>query len=351
MKQLVIKTEQIMINNTLRGLFGNSKTNKDLSKYKNVFFVSDDNFICDYLMSGVYANNNKVYDSVTYVNSGAKSQYRQNTLNEFEIPEITTDEFLKINTDNNLVFFFVDTTSLQSAQNTLSALQTVKTVLSKNKKSRCIVTALLPKIEYFPTEATSLAEREFNFFIEKECETTPEIDYYLQIEKICRGFVRDNDLNLTLLRFDNVFAPDRFHTPSFDLENLIYECVNSKEVKITDDDDKYVSTITYIRDAAYSVFHSAFKGVKGHTYNIAQHKKTKADIKRTIFSCFPEDFSISEKLSAKKFRKYNCLNCLVFSKLKIVNVSSFNIAMKHTVSYLSNNVNCHDYMSEMLKQC
>jgi len=337
MKQLVIVDEQIMVAFSFQGFFKRCRKDKKLAVYDNIFCVGDDTFVCDYLMTGLNKCNQKfnIYKNINYVKSGNESDYRKNIIEQQEIPTISLDEFKNSFGKNNLVFFFVNTTALLEKEITLSLFNEVREFLKKSKNSKCIVTTLLPKIEYFPTEAISLSERELTFFLEKECERTPEIDYYLEVEKNCREAVRDENLDITMMRLDNVFAPDRFHTPSFDLENLIKECAENNEITITDEDAVCVSSITYVRNACYSAFQLAVKGLKGHIYNVASSVVSKADIKQTIYDCYSDDFSLSKKLSAKLTKKYNCLNQLVFSKLKIKSTASFKNALKHAVSYVT----------------
>ena len=337
MKQLVVVDEQIMVAFSLQGFFKRCVKKKKLAVYDNIYCLGDDTFVCDYLMTGINKCNQKfnVYKNVKYVSNGYESDYRKNIINEQEIPTASIEEFKNSAGKNNVVFFFVNTTSLEEKERTLTLFNEVRQFLSRSQNSKCVITALLPEIEAFPTEATSLSERELTFFLEKECKRTPEIDYYLEIEKTCREAVRDENLNITMMRLDNVFAPDRFHTPSFDLENLIKECAENNEITITDEDAKLVSSVTYVRNACYAAFQLAIKGLKGHIYNVGVSAVSKADIKQAMYDCYSDDFSLSKKLSAKLTKKYNCLNQLVFSKLKIKSTVSFNNALKHAVSYIT----------------
>jgi len=337
MRKLVVEDEQIMIAFTLCVFFKRCSKNKDLSKYEKIYFVGDDNFICDYLMTGVKLSNQKfnVYNSITYIKSGMESEYRNNTITSQNISTISIEDFLHIENSNNLVFFFVDTTDLDKKNQVFETLDKIQSVLSKTKNSRCVITTLLPKIEYFSNSVTSLSENQLNFYYKNVCKPNPEIDYYFNIEEICKNYITKNSLNLTLLRFDNVFAPDRFHTPSFDLQSLIQKCAENNEVVITDEDATYNSSITYIRDASYAVFHSAYKCEKGQVYNVSFENATKAKIKQLIFENYRDYFSLSKTISAGIKLDYNRLNSSKFCKMKIKKVVSFKDAIKHSVSFLT----------------
>ena len=332
MKQAVIEAEKNAIALALESFFKNCRPEKELKRYQNIYVIGDDNFICDYFISAL---NGVAFKSVCYVSAKDDSDYRLNTLNSQNISVISAEDFNNIKTDKNLVFFFADTNAPQSKDGLPASLKAVENLLSAKKNSRCVVTVFLPKIEPFPGEVTSLAERELNFFMEKVCDENRELQYYLQIEKICRGFVRDGNLDITLLRFDNVFAPDRFHTPSFDLEKIVSDAVKTGKITITDEDESLVTTATYIRNACCAVFASAFKGLKGHIYNVAYDTVTISDIKRHIFNGYKDKFSLSANLSGKAKKNYNALNNLVFSKLNIESVIPFKDAVGCTVAFLA----------------
>ncbi|MBQ7726923.1 MAG: hypothetical protein IJT66_07245, partial [Clostridia bacterium] len=287
-----------------------------------------------------------VFKSVQYVSTKTESDARMNTVNSQDISILSVDELEKIKENKNLVFFFVDTTNPQKKDATIASLKAVQKLLSGTKDSRCVVTVLLPKIEVFPGEVTSLSERELNFFMEKVCEKTPESEYYFEIEKMCRGFVRDHHSNITLLRFDNVFAPDCFHTPSFDLQKIVSDCVKSGKIVITDDDETLVTTATYIRNACCAIFAAAFTGLTGHVYNVAYNTITVSDIKRCIFNGYKDQFSLSVKLSGKVTRQYNALNSLVFKKLRMKRVMSFRSAMNYAVAFLAD-YDCPNILAKM----
>ena len=340
MSQLVIDDLNKSIASALERLLSKCKKDAKFKKYQNIYFAGDDNLICDYLMAAVNRDNHNaemsgVFKSVKYLSVDSDSRYRLNTLKSHNISVIPVSELKNIKTNDNLVFFFADTTALEEKEKTIASLKEIKNLLAGTNNSRCVVTVLLPEIKPFMGEVTALSERELAFFMEKVCEKNPENEYCSLIEKICRGFVRDSGLNVTLLKFDNVFAPDRFHTPSFDLKKIISESADIGKIVITDEDECLVTTATDIKNACYAVFAAAFTGLKGHIYNVSYHTVTASLIKRSIYAIYPDKFSLSVKLTGKTQRQYNALNSLVFSKLRIKKVASFDASIAYAVAFIT----------------
>lgn len=337
MKDLVVIDEKIMTAQALNSRFKAFYTKKREIDYDTVYFAGDNSFLCDYLMMAVDKANTKfpVFRMLGYIGDAKISERRATT-----VAEIKGFTFLNsaIETKSNgkpIVFFFVDCTEIESKEKTIASLKDVFAAMKKNKEARCLLSVMLPEFESFKGEVTSLAEREFNFFLEKVCERTPEIEYYLEVEKLCRESVRDNDINLSVLRFDNVLAPDCYHTPGFDIESMVKEAVENKKITITDDDFKNVFSVSYVRDACTNIFVSSYSAKKGHIYNVASRSLSVSAIKEGMFKAYSNDFALEKNISANIERAYRSLNHLKFDGLKIKTKFSMSSTIKHIVSYLS----------------
>ncbi len=332
MKELIMQNEQAMLAQVLKAPF--SAIVK--SKAKRVFFAGDNTFICDYLLTSFGRLNagSPAFQSITYLSTGAEADYRKAALRETE--DVQALETLQRLDDNCVVFFFVDCVNgLADKDTTLAALQTITGLLKNNRYAKCVVSVLLPPIPNFSSEIETLSEREYNFYIEKRCERTPEIDYYLEVEKACRAAVAYDDVDITLARFDNVFAPDAAHTPSFDLNRVILECHDTKTVRITDEDAQQHYTITYIRSACHAVAMLATKAHKGHIYNVTGESISREEIKRLIYCANPEVYSLKAEISANVLPVYGGLNNLKYKKLGAKTANYTAIGIKHLVAYLT----------------
>ncbi len=337
MKKLVMADECAMIAYTLRKSFKTRSLQKKKSVSRKIYFCADENFLCDYLLKATAELNErfKVYDKIIYVSQGNDDFYRKETLLESGCETVDINALEKIDGEAE-VFFFADCIKgFSDREKTSNALKTVLEKIRSNGKAKCILSVFLPKINEFPGEVTALSEREYNFFIEKCCEKNSETQFYISLEKICREEVRENNTNVSLLRFDNVFAPDKFHTPSIDFEGIINEVYSAKKAVITDEDCKKETSVTYVRNACYAVYNSMLKAKKGHVYNIAFNNITVALLKETIFKNYSSSVSVQMNVSSGIEKSYNKLNQLVFSKLGIKSVCSLETGIKHAYSYIT----------------
>ena len=333
MKDLIMQNEQAMLVDVLKVPFSSIKIKNGA---KRLFFAGDNTFICDYLLTSFGRLNTalSVFQSVTYLSTGAEADYRQSTLREIE--DVAPLDTLQKLDNNDVVFFFVDCVNgLGSKDITLAALRAITDLLKTAKHTKCVVSVLLPPIPNFSSEIETLSEREYNYYIEKLCERTPEIDYYLEVEKACRAAVAFDDVDITLARFDNVFASDVAHTPSIDLNEIVLECYNTKTVCITDEDATQHHTVTYIRSACHAVAMLATKARKGHIYNVTGELISREEIKRMIYLANPEVYSLKVELSANLLPVYGGLSNLKYKKLGTKTANYIEIGVKHVVAYLT----------------
>ena len=333
MKELIMQNEQAMLTQVLEAPFSLIKMQR---KATRVFFAGDNAFICDYLLTsfGRLNKSTAAFRSITYLSIGTEADYRKATL--LEIEDVVEAGALQCLDDNGVVFFFADCVNgLGNKETTLSALRTITDLLKHTPRAKCVVSVLLPAIPTFSSEIETLSEREYSFYIEKQCERTPEIDYYLEIEKICRAAVASDDVDITLARFDNVFAPDVAHTPSFDLDSIVRECYDTKTVHTTDEDAQQHHTVMYIRSACHAVAMLATKARKGHVYNVTGELISREEIKRLIYNANPEVYALKVDLSANLVPVYNGLNNLKYKKLGAKTVDNTAIGIKHVVAYLT----------------
>ncbi len=337
MKKLVVQDEQAMTAFTLRGHFKRCRRNRHLKKYDHLYFVGDDNFVCDYLMTGVEKCNQKfgIYKTSQYVLLNNESEYRNNLLAEQEIATISLEDFSGSKTRNNLIFLFVDTFDLKNKDATLQAFRRIHQMVLNRRNTKCVLALLLPAIKQFSDNPLDFTETLIDTCLESNPDQTPETEYFSEIRTLFDSFRKEKPSGYTFLRFDNVFAPDRFHTPSLPLEKTVAECVKNQKVTITDEDERTITTVTYVRDACQAVFKSAFRNFAGEAYNVGYKLVNLSCVKRCIFENYRDHFECSEELSAGIEYRYNNLNRDAFKELNIGTVTDFKNSIKYPVSYLT----------------
>lgn len=336
MKQLVVKDELIMTTEAIKVHFKAIKRKKrNFLRFKSVILGGDRTFLCDYLLYAIVNANTKfkVFEYIEYLSNGNENDFRKKILDETGVKSIHYKKFIPV-VKNSLFYFFIDCNALTEKEKTISELKKVLEHV-KGVNSKLVLSVILPEIPSFGNGPTALAERELSFYLEKHCNKTEELDYYFEIEKFLRDKVNKDSLDVTLLRFDNVFSPDFYSTPCVDFKTLIEECVSSKKVIITDDDYKRKFTISYVRDACENIFLSSSVAKGGHIYNVASEEVTVADIKEILYKIYPNDFSLEKNLSVGLEREYSCMNCLKFDFLGVKTEFNLTTAVKHAISYFS----------------
>ena len=340
MKQLVVNDELIMTTEALKVHFKAIKRKKKkFPKFKSVILGGDNTFLCDYMLNAVANANSKfqVFEYVEYLSNGNENDNRKKILDETGVTSVHYNYYEECTPliENTLFYFFIDCKSLTEKDETITELKKILDLLKEKAKNKLVLSVILPEIPFFSNGPTSLAERELSFYLEKHCNKTEELKYYFEIEKLLREKVGEGSLDVTLLRFDNIFSPDFYSTPCVDFKALVEESVSNKKVVITDDDYKKKFTISYIRDACENIFLSAINAKGGHIYNVASKEVTVADIKEVLFAIYPNVFSLEKNISSAIEREYACMNCLKFNFLGFETSFNLTTAVKHAISFFS----------------
>ncbi len=260
--------------------------------YDKYYLVCDNSFVSEYLVQAmnIIAQKSKYFPGKAYfVPVGKKSDAVNEMLSaeNCALGEVSLDELkntVNRKKETSCVICFFNCDEKENKGTVLNSLDSIFS-FAKNNSSRVVVGSLLPLMPLIPQGIDHLAEREFNFFVEEYAEEVkPEFEFYCSVEKRCRQAVRDENISVSLLRFDNVFAPDNQHMPAFDLKETIKDVFRKECVQITDEDYKVKFTLTYIRDVVSSLVYALYKVKAGHTYNVAVYTTSAADIKLAIHS-------------------------------------------------------------------
>ncbi len=316
MKQAILRDEQIMSADVIKKYYQSLYKRKAFKRCKRVLFIGENHLIGDYLFGAVEALNagTPLFEAVVAPQEAAAA--------------------LEESQGAAALFMFADATDLQGREATLALWAKAFAYMKSNPGSRCVATVLLPKVPAFSKEVTALAEREYNFYIEEVAEKTAETAYYLELERLCADAVKEG-ADLSLLRYSNVLAPDRAHTPGMDLSALVADCAAKKCVEITDSDGQEVFSISYIRSAVNDVFMSLEKARKGHIYNADGMQMSLLEIKNMIRAA-SDIFALKTDLSAGAQQPgYRVLSSLKLQKVGIKPKRLMGAGIKHLVSYVA----------------
>lgn len=194
------------------------------------------------------------------------------------------------------------------------------------------VTAIIPSPDIKDTPVTSLAEREYDCYIENKEKTCAE-SFYCDISKLCRTYVREHNKRIKLLRMCNIFGPGIDMLDFTSIKGLTAQALETGKIVVTPEDNLDRYSCTYIRFALNAILLSAFKGKKGNEYNAVSCTLSIRDIKQLLHS----ELSAKTELSLNVFKpdeyRYHTLSCLKLSGLGFKNSISAKEAIYRTVAY------------------
>ncbi len=214
--------------------------------------------------------------------------------------------------DECAFLFFPDCQTDANREAWLDAIQRVTDfAASCGSKTMSVVAPLLPAYPVIPKGITSLAEREFSYFLERTIEElTPGQAFYVEIERLCRQIVAGGYAHLNVARVDNLFGPGANEIRGFDLEACIRDIFATGTVTITPEDYTHTFTVSYIQGAMQFLLPMLYTGRKGQVYNFCSHTVTVADIKAAIHKGFCEQLSLQATASPVTAMDYRCVNTL-----------------------------------------
>ncbi len=311
--------------------------------YDKYYFVCDDSFVSEYLVQamGLIAQKSVYFQGKAYFvplceKTPVLTEYFSNPDNVVE--EIALQSFAGIKNgrkERSCVICFVNCDEKKNEEKIINSLDLVFS-FAKNNSARVVMGALLPLMPSIPQGIDHLAEREYNYFIEEySSEVKADFSFYASLEKRCRQAVRDENISVSLLRYDNVFAPDKQHMPAYDLHETIRDIFRKQCVEITKEDYASDFTMTYIRDVIPSLVFALYKVKEGHTYNVASYTTNAATIKFAIHSKCRDFLRLKCDIGDLEEKECKSLGFLKFRKTSYKPFCNQTTAIYHAVCYLS----------------
>lgn len=310
----------------------------DKKFYDNYYLLCDDSLLSDYLLKALNIVVKKSFyflGKAYFVSAGEKSLL-QKELFEGEscnIKEIEKDSFSSFANEKkktSCLICVLDSSKNEDREKILSSLSDAFAFAKKNN-SRVVAGVLLPAMEKIPQGIEYLAEREFDYFVSEN----EKFSLFCDIQKMCRKAVRDDGCDVSLLRFDNVFSPDRQHVPVFDLIGTIKDAFSEEAVKITEEDYRKSFTLTYVRDGVAALIHALYNVKSGHEYNVSAYTVTPADIKFAIWGKCKEYLTLKCDVKDIPAKEHMCLGTMKWSKTGFEAKCSLETAVYEAVCHLS----------------
>lgn len=179
-------------------------------------------------------------------------------------------------------------------------------ISENDKQCRFLFLPIIKMPERLPEKVQTFAERELDYYLAYK-----EPDYsealYLKAEQLCRNAVQNQNANVSILRFDNLFGPGIDLLEAFSLEEFTQRSLEKKIVEIKRDDEEYVFSCTYIRDALKAIVTGTQSGKKGHIYNVSNHVLSRGKIKYLFYENFKSSIGLKTDLGQQQSLNFHCL--------------------------------------------
>ena len=216
----------------------------------------------------------------------------------------------------------------------LDEARTFLGTVAGDRRSFACVCVLLPEVPVLPGGVEQAAEREYDWLLETKPDKTPAERFLLDVENLCREFVRERGANVVLLRAPHVFGPgDRREDGAF-VRTLVEKACSSGRVEIGPDDFSEVRSFTAAGDVATAALWTFFNATPGNVFNVPSFHASAADLKRCLHDEFPERFALSVDCPAARTVRYRCLSGLKFSMLRFRGASRPRAAIRKSACHV-----------------
>lgn len=311
---------------------------EDKKFYDNYYLVCDGSLLSDYLLTSMnivvkksfYFLGKAYFVPVCEKSPMQKELFEGENCNIKELDKKSFSSFTNEKKKTSCVLCVFDASENEKKEEILSSLSSAFQFAKRNN-SRIVVGTLLPEMEKIPQNIEYLAEREFDYFISEN----ENFSLFNEIQQMCRKAVRDEGCDVSLLRFDNVFSPDRQHIPVFDLVGEIRKAFENERVEITEEDYKLKFTLTYVRDAIASLIHALYNVKSGHEYNVSAYTVTPADIKFAIWDKCKTHLKFKCSVDEIPAKENKCLGTMKWCKTGFEAKCGLETAVYQTVCHLS----------------
>ncbi|MBQ7107271.1 MAG: LicD family protein [Clostridia bacterium] len=284
-------------------------------KLKNTYSFSDGNVLGEFVFSALNAAKS-IDGNNFYVSEKTDKTWLFGTPDADKILEETIDD--KTILDNSLIILSVncrDAKYKDAAQRKLfiDKLERCIALTEKRPSIKLCFMTIIETPRELPEGITSLAEREYDYFLAHKTPTDAE-KFYLELEEICRRRVRDNGAQVNLLRYTNVFGPNIDLIEDFSFEEFIKKSAETGCIEITQTDAEHYFAYTYIVDAFTAILSVIASNKNGNIFNVAAKAVSLKEIKEAFHDAFSNIYSLKVDIAPSDKKYYHCLNSLKLGK-------------------------------------
>lgn len=266
------------------------KYTKKPRTFENYVIFSDGTTIEDILVPVL---NNYEMKHISFVDAFPDVVYDEPFQSETKetVEIISLEEMAQTIYSNTAFILLID--SKKAHEKWFEILDVCAKLAEQNDGNYILPAVLAPAIRTLPSKIKALAEREYDFLLEKsEGPKTPAEQFVIDFEKACREKVRGGMSRISLLRFDNLIGSLGANFAAIDIDRLIHDAFEDKEVVITKEDRLNCFSCMYTRDAAIAVAAAVNSAKEGHVYNVTEYHTNVAGIKSFLQQLYPDEIAL-----------------------------------------------------------
>ena len=334
LKQVVMENEIFMLRKAFDKACAADPCLRRIFADERIVLLGDSCFLCDYMLRMFGSDHATSRGWVRYTEYGHDGDRRERVLSDCAVRRMPLDALDPADGPLTVLAFVDCVGGLDRRAETLQALSSLRKRLA-TVDSRIIVSVLMPKVPVADAPVKSLAEREAGYLLWKHAADDPFLAYYEEIERTLRELAGVLGLQTTLVRFENVIAPDVEHTPSLPFGRILEESLSSGRVVCLDGDSRLHTGLTYVREACQGILEILCHPTRanGRIFNGPNIPLTACQLKRNIQNCFKKCLAYEERsLASDKFQS-NRLNCRQMLRLKRVVPCNLSVVIKLIAAY------------------
>ncbi len=182
-------------------------------------------------------------------------------------------------------------------------------------KTLLLFAAVVPQPDACPGEMTSLAEREYDAYLEQKKEHTWQEKFYLKMERILRDYALNKQKRLIQLRFTNVIGPEcNKMVQIMDLDALFAQIQETGRVTIGAEDTVDHFSYTPLCNAVHAMLlaYANPRRLIGRTYSVSCGRASVQEFKYALYKGFADQLTLDTRPLAPVQPVYHALNSLRF---------------------------------------
>ena len=186
--------------------------------------------------------------------------------------------------EQTAIFLFADAQQYEKQDQWLKQAGAILAVAGAGKQNFCVVCVNAPFTNSIPEGIESLAEREYDYFLQHYAEVDPRAkDFFFSTQDLCRAFIRKGFRSVSVIRTLHACGPEHTRFCGFDFAAFLKSALEKKTVSLDECDFKTVYSLVYVTDIVMALMNVLYNSVPCHVYNLSAGRMTRAEVKWQVW--------------------------------------------------------------------